>query len=105
MTLEKSALLNLLTHNVKKIIPIKIIKKVLIRGIITNPFTLKAMPDLTRSSAGTFSICNVIYLKADVVYVNGFRYITGARIFGIAIVGIYAPDKKVRGNEIMVISS
>jgi hypothetical protein len=65
--LEKSALENLLTHNVKKVTPIATTKKALIKGVIINPFILNATPDFTSSIEDMYSICKAMNLNADVV--------------------------------------
>ena len=87
-TLEKSALLNLLTHRQKKVAHIAIINRMLMRGVIMNPFTSNATPAFNNAETGILSICRVINLNAAVVYVNGLRYTNGNRIPGNDIVGM-----------------
>ena len=37
----------------------------------------------------------------EVAYVKGFTYTMGSKILGSAMVGVYAPDKNVKGNDTM----
>jgi len=67
LTLEKSAVLNRLTHRQKKAKHRIAINKRHMSGVITNPWISNATPAFTRAETGKPSMCRAIYLNAAVV--------------------------------------
>ena len=67
LTLEKSAVLNLLTHKPKKVEHRIAINRTHMSGVITYPWISNATPALTSADTGISSMCRVTYLNAAVV--------------------------------------